>query len=167
METITQQEKPYTGPERRMHAKPIAVAKRTLTWLAFVAWSIPVILMIVAYTENAPLRFTNEPFPYDDSRVYTESGEITFRLEYCASKDLSYDVTRRLRSVDTGLEYFISNGSTLAENGCHMVVGQPTKLPQKIEPGRYEMVYTIRSFGMVRYHRAEVHSAIFTITERQ
>lgn len=159
-------EHPYAGHDRRNYGKSIAIAKRTLLWLGFVAWSIPVMLLGVAYFENAPLRFTNEPFPYDDSKVFVEGGEITFKIEYCASKDLSYDVTRRLRSIDTGLEYFISNADTLAEDGCHVIVGQPTKLPQKIEAGRYEMVYFIRTFGLVRFYRIEVHSAVFTITDK-
>lgn len=165
METSTQ-EKPYNGVERRASHKTVAVAKRTLSWLAFVAWSIPVLLIGTAYAENSPLRFTNEPFPYDDSKVYYEAGEITFKIEYCASKDLTYSVTRRLRNADTGLEYFISNGDTLAQDGCHTVVGQPTKIPQKIEAGNYEMVYTIKTFGLVRYHTTEVHSAVFPIVER-
>lgn len=166
MET-TPQQPPYAGAERRSHGKAFAAVRRTVSLLVFTAWSIPVALISIAYIENTPLRFTNEPFPYDDSKTYTEGGEITFKIEYCASKDLSYEVTRRLRSVDTGLEYFISNSETLAEDGCHTVVGLPTKLPPKIEPGRYEMVYNIKSFGLVRSHRAEVHSAVFPIVERQ
>lgn len=162
----TSSQLPYKGHDRRAYGKSIAIAKRSLLWLGFVAWSIPVLLLCLAYFENSPLRFTNEPFPYDDSKVFVQAGEITFKIEYCASKDLSYDVTRRLRSIDTGLEYFISNAETLAQDGCHVIVGQPTKLPQKIEAGKYEMVYTIRTFGLVRYHRLEVHSAVFTITDK-
>lgn len=113
--------------------------------------------------EKSPVYFPNVPFPVNTN---IKAGDILyFTVERCNTQSypVSYQFTQTFRNIETGREYYLPSGTSVAPIGCDYIEDIPKQLPQNMISGLYILRFDLVVPGTFRTHSFSIQTKGFYV----